>query len=149
MFVVYEGTMWIIWLLLAFLLPFAAGEVFQSVDDCKAVTYGYPGFRSQRSLFPNADTIWDHTDKVAFQSADGIWLAANFRDTGSDFVAVMFGGSIQHKEYWPEPNLMRTLALNHGISSLSVDIAGRGESCGFEALFNYTAAVRSVAQLQL
>lgn len=134
--------MWTIWPLLALLLPIAASNDFQEVEDCKAAKYGLPGFRSQRSLFPNADPIWDGMTKVGFQSADSTWLAGNFQDTGSDFVAVLFGGSIQHKEYWPEPPLMRTLAINHGISSFAVDIAGRGESCGSEALFNYTAAVR-------
>ncbi|KAL0049112.1 hypothetical protein WJX82_006790 [Trebouxia sp. C0006] len=92
-----------------------------------------------------ADPVWDGMTKVGFQNAESTWLAGNFRDTGSDFVAVLFGGSIQHKEYWPEPPLMRTLALNHGISSLAVDIAGRGESCGSEALFNYTAALTDMA----
>lgn len=137
----YVVTMWIIWSLLALLIPIAAGNNFQEVEDCKAAKYGLPGFRSQRSLFPNADPVWDGMTKVGFQNAESTWLAGNFQDTGSDFVAVLFGGSIQHKEYWPEPPLMRTLALNHGISSLAVDIAGRGESCGSEALFNYTAAV--------
>ena len=136
-----EMTMWILWPLLAFLLPIAAKEHFQRVEDCKAVTFGLPGFRSQRTLFPKKDSLWDGMDKVAFQNADGTWLAGNFRDTGSDFVVVLFGGSIQHKEYWPEPNLASTLSINHGISSLAVDIAGRGESCGFEAALNYTAAV--------
>ncbi|KAL0019247.1 hypothetical protein WJX79_010983 [Trebouxia sp. C0005] len=137
--------MWVILSLLAVVLPIAAGNDFQEVEDCKAAKYGLPGFRSQRSLFPNADPVWDGMTKVGFQNAESTWLAGNFRDTGSDFVAVLFGGSIQHKEYWPEPPLMRTLAINHGISSLAVDIAGRGESCGSEALFNYTAALTDMA----
>ncbi|KAL0031621.1 hypothetical protein WJX77_010215 [Trebouxia sp. C0004] len=133
--------MWIIWSLLALLLPIAAGNDFQEVEDCKAAKYGLPGFRSERGLFPNADPVWDGMTKVGFQNAEATWIAGNFRDTGSDFVAVLFGGSIQHKEYWPAPPLMRTLAINHGISSVAVDISGRGESCGSEALFNYTAAL--------
>lgn len=36
---------------------------------------------------------------------------------------------------------MKTLADAHNISSLAVDIAGRGESCGTEAALNYTSAV--------
>ena len=128
------------------LLPVSAApfQGFQAVEDCKAATYGLPGFRSSRNLFPPKDILWDGVDKVAFQNVESTWLAGNFRDTGSAFVVVLFGGAIQHKEYWPEPNLMRTLAVNHGISSLAVDIAGRGESCGTEAVLNYTSAVREL-----
>ena len=128
------------------LLPVSAApfQGFQAVEDCKAASYGLPGFRSSRNLFPPKDILWDGVDKVAFQNVESTWLAGNFRDTGSAFVVVLFGGAIQHKEYWPEPNLMRTLAVNHGISSLAVDIAGRGESCGTEAVLNYTSAVREL-----
>ncbi len=91
--------MWLAWLLLAFLVPIVAGDLFQAVEDCRAATYGLPGFRSQRNLLPQPDSLWNNVDKVAFQNADSTWLAANIRDTGSDFVVLLFGGALQHKEY--------------------------------------------------
>ena len=110
-------------------------------DGCNAISYGLPGFRSQMQLFPGTDTWWEGMYKVGFQNSDGTWLAGNFRDTGSDFVAILFPGLRQHKETRGLPELMETLAQNHGYSSLAVDAAGRGESCGSELALNYTAAV--------
>ena len=101
-------------------------------EYCKATDYSHPGFRSERSLFATDSTLWDDVRKVAFQNKDGTWLAGHLRDTGSDFIQVLFGGSTTHKETWPVPDLARTLAQQHGLSSLAVDIAGRGESCGYE-----------------
>ena len=114
------------------------GAVHGAVDKalvteyCTAPSFGVPGFQSSRDFFPHNNTLWDNVHKVAFRNADCTWLAGNFRDTGSDFVVVLFGGATTHKETWPVPDLARTLALIHGISSLAVDIAGRGESCGYE-----------------
>ena len=36
------------------------------------------------------------------------------------------------QEDWPQPELALYLANSHGLSSLAVDPAGRGESCGYE-----------------
>ncbi len=101
--------------------------------DCWARPYAAPGFLSDRRLFtPVGDPFWDGYDKVAFQNADCTWLAGNFRDTGSDAVMILFPAFTIHKEMWPNPQLQLQLAVGHNISSLSVDIAGRGESCGHE-----------------
>jgi len=101
--------------------------------DCWARPYAAPGFLSDRRLFPPVgDPFWDGYNKVAFQNADCTWLAANFRDTGSDAVMILFPAFTIHKEMWPNPQLQLQLAVDHNISSLSVDIAGRGESCGYE-----------------
>jgi len=101
--------------------------------DCWARPYAAPGFLSDRRLFPSVgDPFWDGYNKVAFQNADCTWLAGNFRDTGSDAVMILFPAFTIHKEMWPNPQLQLQLAVDHNISSLSVDIAGRGESCGYE-----------------
>ena len=116
-------------------------EPTPATEYCKATTYGVPGFRSQRDLLPSSKAVWDGVRKVAIQNKDGTWLAGNFRDTGSEFVVVMFNAATAHKETWPLPNLAQTLADKHGYSSLAVDIAGRGESCGFEIGPDCTSAV--------
>lgn len=100
---------------------------------CSARQYAAPGFRSDRRLFPSAgDPLWDGHNKVAFQNTDCTWLAGNFRDTGSQAVMVLFSASTVHKEDWPNPQLQQQLAAEHDVSSLAVDTAGRGESCGYE-----------------
>lgn len=136
---------WYILLLLA-VLTCCSGqqlviEATPATEYCKATTYGVPGFRSQRDMLPSQNAIWDGVRKVAFQNKDGTWLAANFRDTGSEFVVVMFNAATAHKETWPLPNLAQTFGDKHGYSSLAVDIAGRGESCGFEIGPDCTSAV--------
>ena len=120
--------------------------------DCWARPYAAPGFLSDRRLFPPVDDpFWDGYDKVAFQNADCTWLAGNFRDTGSDAVMILFPAFTIHKEMWPNPQLQLQLAVDHNISSLSVDIAGRGESCGHEIGPGCTSTVmlssRSLAHL--
>ena len=125
------------------LVPVLAVDKALSTQYCTAPTYGVPGFQSSRDIFPRNNTLWDNVRKVAFQNADCTWLAGNFMDTGSDFVVVMFGGATTHKETWPLPDLARTLAKVHGFSSLAVDIAGRGESCGYEVGPDHTSEVRS------
>ena len=113
-------------------------------EYCKATSFSTPGFRSPRSIFPEHKALWDNVNKVSFQNKDGTWLAGNFKDTGSAFVVVMFGGATAHKEAWPLPDLARTLANDHGLSSIAVDIAGRGESCGYEVGPDCTSGVSSL-----
>lgn len=101
--------------------------------DCWARPYAAPGFQSDRRLFPFVgDPLWDQHKKTAFQNAECALLAGNFRDTGSQAVFILFPAATITKEYWPLPELAQRLALNHNVSSLAVDIAGRGESCGYE-----------------
>lgn len=72
----------------------------QDTYRCNALAYAQPGFVSDRRLYPpdNHDPrVWDGMHKVAFQKSDCTWLAANFKDTGSSFVAVLFAGFTQHK----------------------------------------------------
>ena len=99
--------------------------------DCWARPYAAPGFESDRRLF-SRDSLWDQPSKVAFHNVECTLLAANFRDTGSQAVFVLFPAATITKEVWPLPELAQRLALNHNLSSLAVDIAGRGESCGYE-----------------
>ncbi|KAL0046150.1 hypothetical protein WJX82_004061 [Trebouxia sp. C0006] len=114
--------------------------------DCWARPYAAPGFLSDRRLFtPVGDPFWDGYDKVAFQNADCTWLAGNFRDTGSDAVMILFPAFTIHKEMWPNPQLQLQLAVGHNISSLSVDIAGRGESCGHEIGPGCSSTIRDMA----
>lgn len=128
---------------LLLLVPVLAIDKALQTEYCVAPAYGMPGFHSSRDIYPLNNTLWDNVHKVAFQNADCTWLAGNFMDTGSDFVVVMFGGATTHKETWPLPDLARTLAQVHGFSSLAVDIAGRGESCGYEVGPDHTSEVRS------
>ena len=101
--------------------------------DCWARPYAAPGFLSDRRLFPAVgDPLWNGHNKVAFQNADCTWLAGNFRDTGSQAVMILYSAATIHKESWPNPQLQQQLAVEHNLSSLAVDIAGRGESCGYE-----------------
>lgn len=72
----------------------------QDTYQCNALTYAQPGFVSDRRLYPpdqHEAQVWDNTHKVAFQNSDCTWLAANFRDSGSSFVAILFGGFTRHK----------------------------------------------------
>lgn len=145
------------------LLVLTATASAQDTYQCNALTYAQPGFRSNRRLYPpdkHDPRVWEDMHKVAFQKSDCTWLAANFKDTGSSFVALLFAGFTQHKatpwhmqlathsqvashkytstvsstlqEDWPQPELALYLANSHGLSSLAVDPAGRGESCGYE-----------------
>lgn len=100
--------------------------------DCWGRPYGAPGFVSDRRLFPLGESIWDQHQKVAFQNADCTWLVGNFRDTGSRGVVILFSAATIHKEWWPSPQIQQRLAVEHNVSSIAVDIAGRGESCGYE-----------------
>ena len=113
-------------------------SIVRASAKCNAEAYGLPGFRSQPS---DERSSGSNVYKVAFRNIDGTWLAGNFRDTGSDFVVALFLGLGAHKEDWPASELMETLAQTQGLSSLAVDVAGRGESCGYELALNYTAAV--------
>ena len=137
--------MWCLWPLLVFVVPISCQQLVSDralpTEYCKALSYSVPGFRSPSSVLPDKP-IWDNVNKVSFQNKDGTWLAGNFKDTGSDFVVVLFGGATTHKETWPLPDLANTLATVHGLSSLAVDIAGRGESCGYEIGPDCTSAVR-------
>ena len=108
--------------------------------QCQALEYASPEYRNSRSNFPS-DPVWHGVTKVALRTADCTWLAGNFLDTGSSFVAVFFGGMTAHKETWPFPWLSQALAEKYGISSLTVDHAGRGESCGYEWLPGYASKV--------
>lgn len=128
-------------LLLAFVRISSAAET-EHASHCKATSFSQPGFVSSRSAFPQSSRLWNGVNKVSFQNKDGTWLAGNFRDTGSDFVVAMLGGATAHKENWPLPDLAKTLADVHGLSSISVDVAGRGESCGYEIGPDCTSAVR-------
>ena len=49
------------------------------------------------------------------------------------------------QEDWPQPELALYLANSHGLSSLAVDPAGRGESCGYEYGPGYEGLVRARA----
>ncbi len=111
-------------------------------EYCKATSFSQPGFVSSRSAFPQPSKVWNGVNKVSFQNKDGTWLAGNFRDTGSDFVVAMLGSATTHKETWPLPELADSLADVHGLSSIAVDIAGRGESCGYEIGPDCASAVR-------
>ena len=126
--------------LILLVAPLSATYVRYPTEYCSAAEFALPGFHSRRALYP-ADEVWDGLKKVTFQNADCAWLAGNFRDTGSDFVAVFFPGWTMHKEVWPLPELTKTLADKHGLSSLVVDFAGRGESCGYETGPDCTSAV--------
>ncbi len=120
--------------------------------ECWARPYAAPGFLSDRRLFPSAavgDPLWDGQTKVAFQNADCTWLAGNFRDTGSEAVFILFPAATIHKEFFPNPQLQQRLALEHNISSLAVDIAGRGESCGHEIGPGCTSTVIMPARWQI
>ena len=108
-----------------------AVELAHCSVDCWAKPYAAPGFQSDRRLFP-ADPLWDGHHKVAFHNIDCTALAGNFRDTGSEAVILLFPAATIHKDHWPNPQLQQHLAVEHNLSSLAVDIAGRGESCGVE-----------------
>lgn len=72
----------------------------QNTYHCNALDYAQPGFVSDRRLYPpdkHDHRVWDGMHKVAFQKSDCTWLAANFKDTGSPFVAILFAGFTQHK----------------------------------------------------
>ena len=162
----------------AFLTLLALGATASAQDTyhCNALEYAQPGFRSNRRLYPpdqHDPRVWDDMHKVSFQNSDCTWLAANFKDTGSSFVAILFAGFTQHKvcaytftlqpccvfnmcfsckykrgrpksqEDWPQPELALYLANSHGLSSLAVDPAGRGESCGYEYGPGYDGLVRA------
>ncbi len=144
--------MWQLWpVLLAFVqISFAAEtEHASQLEYCKAASFSQPGFVSSRSAFPQSSKVWNGVNKVSFQNKDGTWLAGNFRDTGSDFVVAMFGGATTHKETWPLPDLAKTLADVHDLSSIAVDVAGRGESCGYETGPDCASAVRFFTREQL
>lgn len=126
--------------LLLLLVWLAAGSA-DDAGQCKALEYAAPGYVHSRERFP-PDLIWNDVSSVAFPRADCTWLAANFRDTGSSFVAIFFGGYTAHKETWPYPWLAHALANRYGISSLVVDPAGRGESCGYEVVPGYADKVK-------
>ena len=145
-------TMWVVWsLVLLFVRPSVAVESERPLptEYCKASAFGQAGFVSSRTAFPQSNKIWDGVNKVSFQNKDGTWLAGNFRDTRSDFVVVMFGGATTHKETWPLPDLAKALDDLHGLSSIAVDVAGRGESCGYEIGPDCTSAVRAHASRSL
>ncbi len=138
----------VMWQLLPILLAFVrissaaeTGHASQA-EYCKATSFSQPGFVSSRSAFPQSSTFWTGVNKVSFQNKDGTWLAGNFRDTGSDFVVAMVGSATTHKETWPLPELAKSLADVHGLSSIAVDVAGRGESCGYEIGPDCASAVR-------
>ena len=136
------------WQLLPLLLTFvrfssaAQTEHASQAEYCKATSFSQPGFVSSRSAFPQSSKVWNGVNKVSFQNKDGTWLAGNFRDTGSDFVVAMLSGATTHKETWPLPDLAKTLADVHGLSSIAVDVTGRGESCGYEIGPDCASAVR-------
>ena len=82
------------------LLALCTTAYAQDTYHCNALDYAQPGFRSDRRLYPpdkHDPRVWDDMHKVAFQNADCTWLAANFKDTGSSFVAILFAGFTQHK----------------------------------------------------
>ena len=108
-----------------------SGVLGRKDRDCWARPYAAPGFQSDRRLFPGGP-FWDGLNKVAFYNAECALLAGNFRDTGSNAVFILFPAATITKEVWPLPELAQRLAANHNLSSLAVDIAGRGESCGYE-----------------
>ena len=99
--------------------------------NCWGRPFGAPGFVSDRRLF-SPDPLFDNLQKVAFRNADCAYLVGNFRDTGSDAVVILFPADTVYKEWWTYINLQQQLAVQHNISSLAVDVAGRGESCGHE-----------------
>ena len=110
-----------------------ASHAVQCKVECWARPYAAPGFVSDRLLFADlGNSVWDGHNKVAFPNADCTLLAGNFRDTGSPAVMLLFPAATIHKESWPNPQLQFQLAKEHNISSLAVDVAGRGESCGYE-----------------
>ena len=109
--------------------------------NCPALSYASLGFQSQRSLFP-AEPKWDGVKKVAIPTIDCNHLAGDLRDTNSEVIIVLFGGSKDHKETWPLPDIGEVLAKSYNLSSLVVDIAGRGESCGYEVGPSYSTTVR-------
>ncbi len=113
---------------------------------CAAAAYAAPGFQSHRGLYL-ADQMWDGFDKVAFPTENCVWLAGNMRDTGSEAVFILFGGAKDHKETWILPQIAQKLASEHGVSSLAVDNAGRGESCGYEIGPSYSSTVRGQANI--
>ena len=127
-------------LLVLLLWPGESEQRLASSSACTAPLYSSPGFRSERQLFPAA-ALWDSVQKVSFQASDCSWRAAHFLDTRSEFVAVLFGGSTNTKVWDPLPQLADQLARHHGISSLTVDNAGRGESCGIEEGPGYSSRV--------
>lgn len=139
------------WQLLPLLLTFvrfssaAQTEHASQAEYCKATSFSQPGFVSSRSAFPQSSKVWNGVNKISFQNKDGTWLAGNFRDTGSDFVVAMLGGATTHKETWPLPDLAKTLADVHGLSSIAVDVTGRGESCGYEIGPDCASAVGDMA----
>ena len=115
------------------LLVLVAGAQFCSCGlNCWGSPFAAPGFVSDRRLFPKGDPVWDGQQKVAFRNADCTYLVGNFRDTGSDAVVILFPAATIHKEWWPNPQIQHHLAVKHNVSSLAVDVAGRGESCGTE-----------------
>ncbi len=138
----------VMWQLLPVLLAFvqitsaAQTEHASQAEYCKATSFSQPGFVSSRSAFPQSSKLWNGVNKVSFQNKDGTWLAGNFRDTGSGFVVAMLGSATTHKEAWPLPDLAKTLADVYGLSSIAVDVAGRGESCGHEIGPDCASAVR-------
>ena len=118
--------------------------------DCWARPYAAPGLVSDRLLFADlGNSIWDGHNKVAFPNADCTLLAGNFRDTGSKAVMLLFPAATIRKESWPNPQLQLQLAKEHNISSLAVDVAGRGESCGYEIGPGCTSTVTLHPQLRI
>ena len=94
----------------------------QDSYHCEAFRYAAPGFQSNRHLFPpdkHDPRVWDGMRKVAFQKSDCSWLAANFKDTGSQFVAILFAGFTQHKVYMIVPaRFWKPMADRHQVLAL-------------------------------
>ncbi|DBA67788.1 TPA: hypothetical protein ACH3X2_001222 [Trebouxia sp. C0005] len=111
-------------------------ELLLDKESCAATGFGQPGFVSSRQFFP-AGSEWDGVKKVAFQNSDCTWLAANFLDTGSEFVMILVLGIWADKSMHFIPSLAQALAADSNISTLALDFRGRGESCGVEILPGY------------
>ncbi|DBA67797.1 TPA: hypothetical protein ACH3X2_001199 [Trebouxia sp. C0005] len=119
-------------------------ELLLDKESCAATGFGQPGFVSSRQFFP-AGSEWDGVSKVAFQNSDCTWLAANFLDTGSEFVMILVLGLWADKSMHFIPSLAQALAADSNISTLALDFRGRGESCGVEILPGYSSGVADVS----